>query len=82
MSRKIVMEADRSLFDEVRDILFGMMDFLPSIVQNDMEITFDDWLDFLDRYEKFVNQLDDWLVKVKSKKREVNKGRRKGDESR
>lgn len=61
----VKIKADEKLFDEIKDILYRMNTYLPTIVQNDMEISGEEYLSYLDEYEKFINRLDDWLMKVK-----------------
>lgn len=61
----IKIKADEKLFNEVKDILYSMDIFLPNIVQNNMEITEEEYFSYLEEYEKFINKLDDWLIKIK-----------------
>ena len=60
------IKADEKLFDDIKEILRQMELFLPTIVQNDMEITQDEYIDFFDNYEKYINKLDDWMIEVKN----------------
>jgi len=59
------IKADEKLFNEIKEILRQMEIFLPTIVQNDMETTQDEYVDFFDNYEKYINKLDDWMIEVK-----------------
>jgi len=59
------IKADEKLFDDIKEILRQMELFLPTIIQNDMEITQDEYIEFFDRYEKYINKLDDWMIEVK-----------------
>jgi len=59
------IKADEKLFDDIKEILRQMELFLPTIIQNDMEITQDEYIDFFDNYEKYINKLDDWMIEVK-----------------
>jgi len=60
------IKADEKLFNEIKEILRQMEIFLPTIFQNDMEITQDEYIDFFDNYEKYINKLDDWMIEVKN----------------
>jgi len=60
------IKADEKLFNEIKEILRQMEIFLPTIVQNDMETTQDEYVDFFDNYEKHINKLDDWMIEVKN----------------
>jgi len=60
------IKADEKLFNEIKEILRQMEIFLPTIVQNDMETTQDEYVDFFDNYEKYINKLDDWMIEVKN----------------
>jgi len=40
------IKADEKLFDDIKEILRQMELFLPIIIQNDMEITQDEYIDF------------------------------------
>jgi len=59
------IKADEKLFDDIKEILRQMELFLPTIIQNDVEITQDEYIDFFDNYEKYINKLDDWMIEVK-----------------
>jgi len=61
----IKIKANKKLFDEIKHITGGMHDFIPSIVQNDMKMSKSEYVAFWDSYEKCINNLDDWMVKVK-----------------
>ena len=63
MKYKII--ANEELFNKIKSITKEMNLILPSIVQNDMEISHNDYLDFFDKYEKYINKLDDWMIEVR-----------------
>jgi len=53
------------LFYEGKNLLEQAARDLPAIIQNGPEIALGDWLEWVDRYEGFINHLDDWKLKVK-----------------
>lgn len=59
------VKANKELFDGIKESLRRMNVSLPSIVQNDMEISQEQYIEFFEIYEKYINQLDDWMIKVK-----------------
>jgi len=62
---KYKIEANEELFNKIKSITKEMNLFLPTIIQNDMEISQDEYIDFFDNYEKYINKLDDWMIEVK-----------------
>ena len=60
------IKGDETLFNEIQQLTKRMNLNLPSIVQNDMEISKERCNEFFDEYEKYINKLDDWMVKVKN----------------
>ena len=67
MSTKTIFKAkaDRVLFLEIKTILEEIRAFLPPIVQNDMDISGEDLVDFVDKSHKYINKLENWVQKVK-----------------
>ena len=63
------------LSNQLDDILYGMGVHLRLMAPStfDVEFSFDEWLDYLDKYAGFVDKLDDWLLDLKRYKRECNK---------
>ena len=62
---KYEIKANEKLFNDIKLILVQMNTFLPEIIQNDMKISHDEYIEFFDRYEKYINKLDDWMIEVK-----------------
>jgi len=58
------IKANEQLLNEGKSLLDQAIVTLPTIIQNDIEITLETWLDWIDTYEEFINRLDDWMVKV------------------
>ncbi len=62
----IKIKANLELFEEIRKILRQASTTLTSIVQNDIEVELDQLIEFWDDYEKTINRMDDWMLKVKN----------------
>lgn len=74
------IKANEKLFNEIREILDDMKENLPSIVQNDMEIDEEEFFNFLNNYESYINRLDDWMITVKIEIERLNIPSRSGQE--
>jgi len=62
----IKLKADEKLFNKI-NILGDKIKDLGAIVQNDMQISKGEWIDFVDRYEHLINSLDDWMSEVRAR---------------
>ena len=67
------IKANEKLFDEIKELTRRMNLNLPSIIQNDMEISKERYNEFFDEYEKCINYLDDWMIKIKDHIKSTNK---------
>lgn len=64
LEEKVVVKADERLFNEIKEICDNMKTTLPSIVQNDMEISVAEYQDFVSEINYYMDRIFKWAMDV------------------
>jgi hypothetical protein len=68
----MIIKANKELVIKIASIANKVKN-LGIIIQNDVDISTDQWLNFIDEYEQCINLMDDWMLDVRKHKKDCNR---------
>lgn len=54
----IKIKANEELFNEIKDVTYELHTYLPTIIQNDMEISEDEFEEYVEKYNEMMDELE------------------------
>jgi len=62
--KRFIIKKYPEMVEEAKAILQEMQSFIPQILEEDKELTPDEWYAYTDRYHLITNELDVWFVRL------------------